>query len=376
MHQQPQQPQQQVVNVEEHRQQRNKVIIAGCEFNVPDRYEITQRIGLGAYGIVVSAIDKTTGSKVAIKKIANVFESSREYQKRILREIASLKHLSGHSNIIELIEIIQPEDYDSFNDVYIVCNYMDSTIKDMLKNKQVAKDITDDHIKWFVYQLLRGLKYMHSAGVVHRDIKPSNILIDHDMELRLCDLGLSREYSIKEEMEMTTYVSTRWYRAPELLLRYSRSGPAIDIWSAGCIFAELLSPKKKVLFPGNHYIQQLEIILDLVGTPQLEEEYAMVKGSPEAKRWLKTLRKRPRKSLHSLFPTANPLALDLLDKMLQLDPEKRITATQALQHEYFADLYDPEEEEETIAEAFNFCIPNMREIKQQMFNEIVCTGAC
>jgi serine/threonine protein kinase len=174
MHQQPQQPQQQVVNVEEHRQQRNKVIIAGCEFNVPDRYEITQRIGLGAYGIVVSAIDKTTGSKVAIKKIANVFESSREYQKRILREIASLKHLSGHSNIIELIEIIQPEDYDSFNDVYIVCNYMDSTIKDMLKNKQVAKDITDDHIKWFVYQLLRGLKYMHSAGVVHRDIKPSN----------------------------------------------------------------------------------------------------------------------------------------------------------------------------------------------------------
>jgi len=356
-------------------EQRKKVTIAGCVFNVPERYEIQQRIGLGAYGIVVSAIDKINGRKVAIKKIGNVFESSREYQKRILREIASLKHLSGHSNIIELIEIIQPEDFESFNDVYIVCNYMDSTIKDMLKNKQVAKGITDDHVKWFVYQLLKGLKYMHSAGVVHRDIKPSNILIDQDMELRLCDLGLSREYSIKEEMEMTTYVSTRWYRAPELLLRYSRSGPAIDIWSAGCIFAELLSPEKKVLFPGNHYIQQLEIILDLCGTPQTEEEYNMVKGSPEAKRWLKTLRKRPRKNLQALFPTANPLALDLLDKMLQLDPEKRISAAQALQHEYFADLYDEEEEEE-LAESFNFSIPNIREIKQQMFNEIVCTGAC
>jgi len=361
-------------------QKRNKFFISGAEFNITDRYEPIERVGMGAYGLVISAIDKQTNQKVAIKKITNVFDNSREYQKRILREVASLKYLSGHENIIELIEIIQPENFESFNDVYIVTNYMDTTLKDLLrqqltnntnnnnnKNKNNSQnsqnnsssnssnsssELTIEHMKWFMYQLLQGLNHMHMNGIVHRDIKPSNILVNQDMELRLCDMGLSREYSFKEETEMTTYVSTRFYRAPELLLKYTRSGPAIDVWSVGCIFAEMLN--KKVLFPGSHYIQQLELILDVCGTPMNNEEYAQLKGSPEAVRWLKTLKKRPRKNFVQLFPRADADAVDLLEKMLQLDPDHRITIQQALYHPFFAEIHsvnnqDEEEEEEGVS---------------------------
>jgi serine/threonine protein kinase len=359
-------------------QKRIKFTIAGTIFNITDRYEVLERCGVGAYGIVVCAMDRLTGEKVAIKKITNVFDNSREYQKRILREIASLKHLSGHENIIQLIEIIPPENFESFNDVYIVTNFMDTTLKDMLKDKKVSGNMTPDHAKWFLYQILKGLSYMHASGIVHRDIKPSNILIDKNMDLRLCDMGLSREYSMQKEVEMTTYVSTRWYRAPELLLKYPKSGPAIDMWSVGCIFAEMLG--KKVLFQGSHYIQQLELILDVCGTPSTDQEFASIKGSPEAIRWLKTLRRRNRKDFSQLFPDVkDPLVFDLLDRMLQLDPDKRITADEALRHEYFSDFHEEEEEEtDSVSKTgvsssdhfpgkFVFNIPNMREIKEQMF---------
>lgn len=354
---------------------RNKFFISGVEFNITDRYEPIERVGLGAYGLVISAIDNLTNEKVAIKKITNVFDNSREYQKRILREVASLKYLSGHENIIELIEIIPPENFESFNDVYIVTNYMDATLKDVLRGTSDGS-LTSDHIKWFLYQLLQGLKHMHSSGIVHRDIKPSNILIDQNMDLRLCDMGLSREYSLREEMEMTMYVSTRFYRAPELLLKYTKSGPAIDVWSVGCIFAEML--KRKVLFPGAHYIQQLEFILDVCGTPSTNEEFSSLKGSPEAIRWLKTLRRRNRKDFQSFFADVDSSAIHLLESMLQLDPDKRVTVQQALNHEYFSEIHcaNSSLEEDVSAELHlaeeeqMFNIPSMREIKAQMFKMV------
>jgi serine/threonine protein kinase len=332
-------------------------------FSLPSKYKVVQCIGQGAYGSVVSAIDEDTGEMVAIKKVSDVFEQTEEYQARILREVAVLKHLRGHSNIIELKEVIQPDDYETFRDVYIVSNLMDVTFKDMLRDRNTMMKMTDEHVKWFLYQILRGVKYMHSAGIVHRDLKPANLLLNDNMDLMICDMGLAREFDAEDEKEMSTYVVTRWYRSPELILGYERTGPAVDMWSIGCIFAEMLRKSHRPLFGGSSSIQQIELILDVLGTPQT------VKGNPGALRWLKKQPVKPKKSLSHLFPKTTSAALDLLERMLHMDPDQRISAEQALRHEYLADLHD-ETDEPVSTEKFQFTVQESIQIKDQMYDQV------
>merc|ERR1711970_1469054 len=198
-------------------------------------------IGKGAYGVVCSASNSVTGERLAIKKISNAFDNVVD-AKRMLREIKLLRHLQ-HENIVKIKDILPPPSLENFKDMYILYELMDTDLHQIIRSSQ---PLSDEHGQFFIYQLLRGLKYIHSANVLHRDLNPSNILLNANCDLRICDFGLARTSSEKEYM--TEYVVTRWYRAPELLLSCAEYTAAIDIWSCGCIFAELLG--RKPLFPG------------------------------------------------------------------------------------------------------------------------------
>lgn len=189
--------------------------VSGTSFEVTKNYKLIKPIGQGAYGVVISAMDSNTRKKVAIKKVTRAFEDTID-AKRILRELVLLRHFN-HENIVSVMDITRPKSASSFEDVYIVSELMETDLHRVIYSRQA---ITDEHVQYFLYQLLRGLKYMHSANVLHRDLKPSNLLVNANCDLKICDFGLSRgmEQEDKEHDEdMTEYVVTRWYRAPEIM---------------------------------------------------------------------------------------------------------------------------------------------------------------
>jgi len=196
--------------------------------------------------------------------------------------------------------------------------------------------LTDDHVQFLVYQVLRGLKYIHSAGIIHRDLKPSNIAVNEDCELKILDFGLARQ----TDDEMTGYVATRWYRAPEIMLNWMHYNQTVDVWSVGCIMAELISGK--TLFPGSDHIDQLTRIMGVVGTPGPELLRKM--QSEEARNYIRSLPIMEPKDFKVVFAGASSAAIDLLEKMLVLDPDFRITAANALEHPYLRQYHDPEDE--------------------------------
>jgi serine/threonine protein kinase len=343
----------------------------GNNFEVPKRYEIKEVIGQGGYGIVVSAYDSLTDTNVAIKKIFNIFEHEEYYQRRILREVKILKHFRYHDNIVGLLDLIPPKSFEEFKDVYIVMELMDSNLKQLINSRQ---HLTDQNIQYFLYQILRGLKYVHSASVLHRDIKPSNILLNADMDVKLCDFGLSRGIDFETDPKMSTaYVATRWYRAPELLLVWDKASKALDLWSVGCIFAEMLKPPsdRRALFPGKDTLNQLDIIMDVCGTPEEDE----IKGCEKAIKYMKFIAsksKKPKKDFRAMYPNANPLAIDLLEKLLTFDPTKRITVEEALAHPYLETMHDPEDEPTCEAFDFNFeGTTSTSSIKEMLYKEIM-----
>jgi serine/threonine protein kinase len=299
------------------------------------RYELEEVIGKGSYGVVCAARDRETGKRVAIKKVKNAFEHASDAT-RVLREVALLRHLK-HPDIVEILNILLPPNPRDFNDIFIVFELMETDLHQVIKAND---DLTDEHHQFFLYQLLRGLKYMHSAKVFHRDLKPKNILANADCKLKICDFGLARAQAPKQGPQMifwTDYVATRWYRAPELCGSFfTKYTPAIDIWGVGCIFAELL--RGKPLFPGKNVVKQLELITDLLGTPT-PLQIAKVRNE-KARRFLQNMRIKPAVPLSEKFPNVNPKALNLLSKLLAFDPDDRPTAAQALADPYFEGLAD------------------------------------
>lgn len=309
------------------------------KFEVDSRYSPLESIGTGAYGVVCAAKDNRTGQRVAIKKIPKVFEILT-VAKRTYRELKILRHLR-HENIISILDVMQPpEDLSKFDDVYVVLDLMESDLHHIIHSVQ---PLSDEHIKFFLYQIMRGLKYIHSANVLHRDLKPSNLLINRNCELKIGDFGMARGLSSSSEDHatfMTEYVATRWYRAPELMLSLSEYTFSIDMWSVGCIFAEMLG--RRQLFPGKNYLNQLQLILSVVGTPS--EEYITNVGSDRVKTYLQSLPVRKPVEISMLFPNATPVAIDLLDRLLQLEPKKRISAEEALAHKYLSQYHDLKDE--------------------------------
>ncbi|XP_042400682.1 mitogen-activated protein kinase 1-like [Zingiber officinale] len=289
-------------------------------------------IGKGAYGIVCSALNSQTGEQVAIKKIANAFDNKID-AKRTLREIKLLRHMD-HENIVTIRDLIPPAVRDAFKDVYIAYELMDTDLHQIIRSNQA---LSEEHCQYFLYQILRGLKYIHSANVLHRDLKPSNLLLNANCDLKICDFGLARTSS--ETDFMTEYVVTRWYRAPELLLNSSEYTAAIDVWSVGCIFMELMD--RKPLFPGRDHTNQLNLLMGVIGTP---DEADLTFLSENARRYLRHLPRHPRQSFPQKFPHIHPTAIDLVERMLTFDPRKRITVEDALAHPYLASLHDISDE--------------------------------
>ncbi|KAK4047694.1 mitogen activated protein kinase [Microbotryomycetes sp. JL201] len=308
------------------------------QFTVGTKYQVHHIIGEGAYGVVASAIHRETGTKVAIKKISP-FDHSM-FALRTLRELKLLRYFA-EMGIILMHDVIRPKSFETFSEVYIIQELMETDLHRVIRTQQLS----DDHIQYFAYQTFRALKVLHSADVLHRDLKPSNLLLNANCDLKVCDFGLARSTQTAERDEhgigfMTEYVATRWYRAPEIMLTFKQYTKAIDIWSVGCIIGEMIS--RKPLFPGRDYHTQLQMILDVTGTPTIDEFQAI--SSKRSRDYLRTMTPRKKVPISVIYPGATAEACDLIERCLTFDPKKRITVEQALAHPYLAAYHDPEDE--------------------------------
>mmetsp|Transcript_5536 Transcript_5536/g.7638 ORF Transcript_5536/g.7638 Transcript_5536/m.7638 type:complete len:383 (+) Transcript_5536:143-1291(+) len=307
-------------------------------FEVDIRYSNLKPIGDGSYGFVCSADDAVSGEQVAIKKVADVFSDLID-AKRILRELKLLRHFDAHENVINVIDCMTiPPNTTRFRDVYIVTRLFESDMDRIISSGQ---PLSDQHFQYFLFQILRGLKFIHSANVLHRDMKPSNLLVNANCDLAICDFGLARGFEDESREELTEYVVTRWYRAPELLCECSTYGKGVDIWSVGCIFAEMLT--RRPFFQGRTPQHQLQVIINKLGMPS-EEDLEFVEHRT-ARNTILSLGKVEPPPFASLFnEDTNPLAVDLVQKMILINPAKRITVEDALGHEYLRELHEQMDE--------------------------------
>lgn len=366
-----------------------------ANWNVSSQYQLIRLVGKGSYGQVAEAFDTVRQKKVAIKKIINVFDQEIDC-KRLYREIHILRRLD-HPQVIKLLDVIPPENYESFNDLYLVFEFVDTDLHKLIMSPQY---LTIRHIQVFLYQLLCGLKYIHSGNVIHRDMKPANILLNEDCTLMIADFGLSRvvESDRLDDMskelyspndakspttsdmsttpspattpsdgtpggandapkfrrQLTKHVVTRWYRAPELILLQDYNA-SVDMWSIGCIFAELLSmqvescpryQERVPLFPGrscfplsadrpttySDKLDQLNVIFSVIGTPNEGD----IGNLGEVKQYLRKLPKKEPRDLREMFAGAPPESLELLKRMLAFNPDARISVDDALSHPFLA----------------------------------------
>jgi len=359
------------------------------KWKIPARYEVRQIIGTGSYGSVCEVFDKESSRLVAIKRIGHMFEDLIDC-KRILREIAIMSKLT-HENVVQIYDIVAPSNMRTFEELYMVMEICDSDLKKLCRTDVTLSAL---HINTLLYNTLVGLSYLHSAGIYHRDLKPANCLVNQDCTVKICDFGLSCAFVGDTEQKalpdtldgedqkaaevggqkplprhLTVHVVTRWYRAPELILLQETYTEAIDVWSVGCIYAELLGmlegtkmDDRGPLFPGSSCFplspdhkhktdykyhtkgkhDQLSMIFNLLGTPcekdieQLERE--------DAKRYIQCFAKREGDGLKSKFDLADDDCIDILSRMLRFNPCDRIAVAEALGHPSVAEVREPSRE--------------------------------
>jgi mitogen-activated protein kinase 15 len=278
------------------------------------KYQVTKRLGKGSYGIVWKARDRETNETVAIKKCFDCFQNATDSQ-RTFREISLLQQLGKHENIVQLYEVIPAK---SGKDLYVVCEFMEADLGAVIR----AGVLEPVHVQYISYQILCALKYMHAVSVVHRDIKPANILLDGNCRAKLCDFGLARILNPSRINILTSYVATRWYRAPEILLKSSNYGLPVDIWATGTITAEMITGKP--LLAGTSTVDQVERIIALTGWPSTG-------GFSLPFELNRNINVRP---LCEHVPKASVEALEFLRRLLQFDPSERVTAKEALNHPF------------------------------------------
>lgn len=343
-------------------------------FRVPAHLAFLKKVGAGAYGSVAAFRDTRTNKKIAIKQVARAFDCVVD-GKRILREVKLLRHFS-HENVLGILDLYRPETRN-FEDIYIVTELLEADLHRVIYSKQ---PLEEEHHKWFMHQLLRGLSHIHAAGVVHRDLTPKNLLVNRECDLKICDFGLARSITAKApsssgQEQITDYVVTRWYRAPEIVLLPSQYTQAIDIWATGCIHAEMIS--RRPLFPGADYLDQVKKIISVLGTPSQEEVQGLLSSSPVAQDFI--MRKCPpaqRISWQAKFPDASEAAIEALEAMLRFDPAARPTAQDALRFQYFDGLFQEEEMKadvcvEPIDWSFDDFEPTRQSLQEFIYQECV-----
>jgi len=313
------------------------------DFHVHDRYTGPLKfLGKGAYGCVISTHDRHNKEVAAIKKISGIEDMDHIDSMRTLREMKICRHLRGHENIVKLLHVIPQQRDGPLNEVYLIFEFMESDLAKFIRTGAMS-ELPAEHqrhlTQGFLYQILRGMKYVHSAGIMHRDIKPSNLLINNEGDLKVADFGLAIGQAGKSH-QMISYVVTRWYRAPELLLDKKDYTSAVDMWSIGCILAEMLGCKP--LFRGNSSRHQLHLILSVLGKPSSEDIAATANARYHD--MLNSMEARKPVSWTRLYPHAPGEALDLLDKLLSFNPQKRPTCEEALSHSYLEELRIPHDE--------------------------------
>ncbi|XP_018416509.1 PREDICTED: mitogen-activated protein kinase 4 [Nanorana parkeri] len=296
-------------------------------------------LGFGANGLVLSATDSKNSRKVAVKKIT--IGDCRSV-KHAFREIKIIQRLN-HDNIVKVHAVLGPRGADlqgdvfRYNVVYIVQEHMETDLARLLEQGPLS----EEHAKLFMYQLLRGLKYIHSANVLHRDLKPANIFINtEDLVLKIGDFGLAR--IVDQHYSHKGYLSeglvTKWYRSPHLLLSPNNYTKAIDMWAAGCILAEMLTGR--MLFAGSHELEQMQVILDTIPVIHEKDKEELLKVMPS---FVNTTWE-VKKPLRKLLPEINLEAIDFLEKILTFNPMDRLIAEVALQHSYMGPYSCPEDE--------------------------------
>ncbi|EAN85514.1 Mitogen-activated protein kinase 6 [Trypanosoma cruzi] len=330
------------------------------------KYEIQAQLGQGAYGIVWRASDRRTHQVVALKKIYDAFQNATDAQ-RTFREIMFLQALS-HPNIIKLLHVHRAT---NDKDIYLVFEYMETDLHVVIR----ANILEDIHKQFIIYQLLKTLKYLHSAELLHRDMKPSNLLVNSDCSMKVADFGLARSIlSLEKEQvarpALTDYIMTRWYRPPEILLGSTRYTKGVDMWAVGCILAELLLGRP--IFPGRTTIKQLELIINVLGEPTPEDIAST--NSQFAEAMMKDIRRTHTATFAELLPKASPDALDLVQKLMRFNPNERLTAEQALEHPYVAAFHKVQDEPSAPAPV-TISLPDdtrftMQEYRERLYQEI------
>lgn len=327
------------------------------------QYKFERILGEGAYGTVYRALSLNTGIPVAVKRVERIFDTVLD-AKRILREMRILGILQ-HENVTALLDVLAVGRFNQYDTIILVEELMDTDLHNIIYSPQ---QLSLSHRRFFVYQILRGLKYIHSANIIHRDLKPSNILVNANCDLKIGDFGLARIQD--NDVFQSEYITTRWYRAPEVLLLYPKYGPAIDIWSVGCILVELIL--KKPLFPGKSTLNQISIIVERMGSPTQEDLRQLV--NPKAMKYIQSLPYKDPIEWEKVLPGASPEEIDLIYRMLQWDPDKRITAEDAVEHPYFAKLHDPFDEPVTFpVDEFDFerRDVNINQLRREIWAEVL-----
>eukprot|EP00927_Polykrikos_kofoidii_P079335 TRINITY_DN76119_c0_g1_i1.p1 TRINITY_DN76119_c0_g1~~TRINITY_DN76119_c0_g1_i1.p1 ORF type:complete len:556 (-),score=70.48 TRINITY_DN76119_c0_g1_i1:70-1683(-) len=344
-------------------------VVQEPDWHVPQRYELRQLLGAGAHGTVREAWDQKTQRRVAVKRIEGVYRES-ETCKRVLREVAILSHLR-HENIVQIYDLPRPIGLDGYDVLYIIMERCDTDLRKVCYN---PRGVSLAQARMLTHNLLVGCRYLHSACIYHRDLKPANCLVNRDCSVKIADFNLARSVDSSPSSEgrgdgrkgvvkrmLTRRVATRWYRPPEVLLELDYS-EAIDVWAAGCIVAELFvalneggrKPRQGALFPGtcdhldgqvsesqawlsDQYPKagdQLGVIFDVLGTPS-EADLAAVPSEAGRARLCQYAPRRGRGLRHRIPAEASQEGLDLLQRMLRLQPSERPSMASALMHPFF-----------------------------------------
>lgn len=291
-----------------------------------ERYQKLEKIGEGTYGVVYKARDRITHETLALKKIT-LEQEDEGIPSTAIREISLLKELQ-HPNIVRLYDVVHTS-----KKLTLVFEFLDQDLKKYL-------DVCDGGLalpilKSFLFQLLQGVAYCHSHRVLHRDLKPPNLLINREGQLKLADFGLARAFGIPVR-SYTHEVVTLWYRAPDVLMGSRKYSTPVDIWSIGCIFAEMANGRP--LITGTSESDQLDRIFRTFGTPS-ENDYPEMVKLPEYSPQLLN-RYPPPRNIAVMVPSLDDKGVDLFTKMVVMDPARRITAHDALNHPFFYDLIE------------------------------------